>query len=155
MGEAAAILPDKLFFKIGEVAHITGVKPYVLRYWETEFPRIRPQKTRSQQRLYRRKDVETILLVKKLLWDERFTIEGARRRLKEVAGADAVEEELRSPRGDKRVAELEVVLKAAVQRADAADGRARESQKRLESLERIVVECRKDLQALLSFVDSP
>lgn len=75
-------LPDKLYFKIGEVAKLVGVKPYVLRYWETEFPAIRPGKTRSKHRLYRRRDVEALLEIKRLLHNERFTIEGAKRRLK-------------------------------------------------------------------------
>jgi len=75
-------LPDKLYFKIGEVAKIVGVKPYVLRYWETEFPLIRPGKTRSRHRLYRRRDVEALLEIKRLLHNERYTIEGAKRRLR-------------------------------------------------------------------------
>jgi DNA-binding transcriptional MerR regulator len=75
-------LPDKLYFKIGEVAKIVGVKPYVLRYWETEFPLIRPGKTRSRHRLYRRRDVEALLEIRRLLHNERYTIEGAKRRLK-------------------------------------------------------------------------
>jgi DNA-binding transcriptional MerR regulator len=82
-------LPDKLYFKIGEVAKIVGVKPYVLRYWETEFPIIRPGKTRSKHRLYRRRDVEALLEIKRLLHNERFTIEGAKRRLKTSTKAAA------------------------------------------------------------------
>ena len=77
-------LPDKLYFKIGEVADIVGVKPYVLRYWESEFSVIKPAKTRSKHRLYRRKDVETLLQIKRLLHEQRFTIEGARKRLKSL-----------------------------------------------------------------------
>ncbi len=73
---------DKLYFKIGEVAKIVGVKPYVLRYWETEFSFLKPGKTKSKHRLYRRKDVETLMRIKQLLHNERFTIEGARRQLK-------------------------------------------------------------------------
>ncbi len=92
---AMAELPDKLYFKIGEVAKIVGVKPYVLRYWETEFPSIRPGKTRSKHRLYRKRDVETLLEIRRLLHDERYTIEGAKRRLREgragEAGDDVVE----------------------------------------------------------------
>ena len=80
-----AELPDKLYFKIGEVAKLVGVKPYVLRYWETEFTIVRPGKTRSKHRLYRRKDVETLLEIRRLLYAERYTIEGAKRRLREVA----------------------------------------------------------------------
>lgn len=75
-------LPDKLYFKIGEVASIVGVKPYVLRYWESEFSILRPVKTGSKHRLYRRRDVETLLQIKRLLHHERFTIEGARKKLK-------------------------------------------------------------------------
>jgi DNA-binding transcriptional MerR regulator len=77
-------IPDKPYFKIGEAARICGLKPYVLRYWETEFKSLRPQKTSSQQRLYRRKDVEHLLRIRQLLHDERFTIEGARARLREL-----------------------------------------------------------------------
>jgi DNA-binding transcriptional MerR regulator len=76
-------LPDKLYFKIGEVAKLVGVKPYVLRYWETEFSIVRPGKTRAKHRLYRRKDVETLLEIRRLLYTERYTIEGAKRRLRE------------------------------------------------------------------------
>ena len=80
---------DKLYFKIGEVSRLVGVKPYVLRYWESEFSVIKPGKTRSQHRLYRRKDVETLLRVKELLHEKRFTIEGARRQLKLDTAGDA------------------------------------------------------------------
>jgi DNA-binding transcriptional MerR regulator len=82
----ATDIPDKQYFKIGEVAEIAGVEPYVLRYWETEFKSIRPEKTRSNQRLYRRRDVETVLTIKHLLYDEGFRIDGAKRRLRELAG---------------------------------------------------------------------
>jgi DNA-binding transcriptional MerR regulator len=77
-------IPDKPFFKIGEAARLCAVKPYVLRYWETEFHSIRPQKTRSQQRLYRRKDIELLLTIRDLLYGQRFTIQGARARLREL-----------------------------------------------------------------------
>ena len=74
-------IPDKLYFKIGEVAELTGVEPYILRYWETEFGTLRPAKSRSGQRLYRRHDVLAVLRIKDLLYRQRFTIAGARRRL--------------------------------------------------------------------------
>jgi len=77
-------IPDKLYFKIGEVAEITGVKPYVLRYWESEFKMVNPSKSRSRQRLYRKSDVELIFRIKELLYEERYTINGARKRLKEL-----------------------------------------------------------------------
>lgn len=77
-------IPDKPFFKIGDAARLCAVKPYVLRYWETEFHSIRPQKTRSRQRLYRRKDIELLLTIRDLLYVQRFTIQGARTRLREL-----------------------------------------------------------------------
>lgn len=82
-------LPEKLYFKIGEVADLVGVKPYVLRYWESEFSIVRPAKSKSKHRLYRRTDVEALLEIRRLLHDERFTIEGARRHLKGLAQARA------------------------------------------------------------------
>ena len=78
-------LPDKLFFKIGEVAQIVGVRPHVLRYWETEFAALRPMKTRGAHRVYRRRDVELAVLVKRLLHEEGLTIAGAKKRLRELA----------------------------------------------------------------------
>jgi DNA-binding transcriptional MerR regulator len=80
----ASGIPDKPYFKIGEAARLCAVKPYVLRYWETEFKSLRPQKTKSQQRLYRKKDLELLLRIRHLLYDERYTIEGARGRLREL-----------------------------------------------------------------------
>jgi DNA-binding transcriptional MerR regulator len=77
--DSGAGLPDKIYFKIGEVAEIVGVEPYVLRYWETEFPVLKPSKSRSQQRLYRKRDVETLLKIKKLLYEEMYTIAGAKK----------------------------------------------------------------------------
>ena len=77
-------LPNKLYFRIGEVAKIVGVKPYVLRYWETEFAVLKPGKTPSRHRLYRRRDVETLLEIKRLLYEEGFTIAGAKKKLKEL-----------------------------------------------------------------------
>ena len=77
-------IPDKLYFRIGEVSDLVGVKPYVLRYWESEFQDIHPTKSKSGQRLYRRRDVEVLMAIKTLLYEERFTINGARKRLKEV-----------------------------------------------------------------------
>lgn len=75
---------EKLYYRIGEVSRITQIKPYVLRYWESEFSLMSPAKSRSKQRLYRKRDIETILLIKKLLYDERFTIAGAKKRLREL-----------------------------------------------------------------------
>jgi DNA-binding transcriptional MerR regulator len=74
-------IPDKIFFKIGEVSKITGIKPYVLRYWESEFSIIRPKKNRVGQRVYTKKELERILEIKKLLYDERYSIAGAKKKI--------------------------------------------------------------------------
>jgi len=76
-------IPDKLYFKIGEVSDLLGVETYVLRYWETEFTALSPKKSGTGHRLYRRKDVELLLRIKHLLYDKKFTIEGARQKLHE------------------------------------------------------------------------
>ena len=78
-----AVIPDKLYFKIGEVCKITGVEPYILRYWESEFKLVKPYRTKSNQRLYRKKDVESILKIKKMLYEDKFTIAGAKLKLKD------------------------------------------------------------------------
>jgi len=83
-------IPDRLYFRIGDVAEIIGVKPYVLRYWETEFAVVSPQKSTTGQRVYRRVDVENLLLIKHLLYEQRFSIEGARRRLRELRKEERV-----------------------------------------------------------------
>jgi DNA-binding transcriptional MerR regulator len=85
--DLSVLKSGKLYYRIGEVSQITGVKPYVLRYWESEFRLMAPQKSRSKQRLYRQKDIETILHIKRLLYEERYTIAGARQRLRELGAA--------------------------------------------------------------------
>ena len=86
-----ASVTEKRYYRIGEVSRITGVKPYVLRYWESEFRWMAPQKSRSKQRLYRRRDIDMILLIKKLLYEQRFTIAGARKKLRELGVSNALE----------------------------------------------------------------
>lgn len=115
-------IPDKLYFRIGDVAELLGVKPYVLRYWETEFSIIAPEKGKTGQRVYTKADVETVMLIKHLLYTERYSIEGARKRLKElkregklvdqrVEAVDAVSEdrreEIRTQGLHQAVSELE------------------------------------------------
>jgi DNA-binding transcriptional MerR regulator len=77
----AVAIPDKLYFRIGEVSELTDTKTYVLRFWETEFPTLKPVKSRSGHRLYRREDVQTVFEIKRLLYEKGFTIEGARKQL--------------------------------------------------------------------------
>ena len=81
IGEHRPEIPDKLYFRIGEVSRLAGIKPYVLRFWETEFSSLGPKKSGKGHRLYRRKDVELVLEIKRLLYDKRYTIEGARKYL--------------------------------------------------------------------------
>ncbi len=119
MPAAGPELPDRLYFKIGEVAKLVGVKPYVLRYWETEFSMIRPGKTRSKHRLYRRRDVETLIEIKRLLHTERYTIEGAKKHLKSGAKPAATpappqREQMSLPLGERTYREALMRLKQEV-----------------------------------------
>lgn len=81
-------IPDKSYFRIGEVSRLLGVQSYVIRYWETEFKTVKPIRTRSDQRLYRHKDVEELLMIRKLLYEENFTINGARKQLHKLRGEE-------------------------------------------------------------------
>ncbi len=87
-GHTESGVPAKNLFRIGEVCRLTSTKPFVLRYWETEFPTLQPVKSPKGHRLYRREDIETVFLIKRLLYDEGFTIAGARRHLAEQAGSN-------------------------------------------------------------------
>jgi DNA-binding transcriptional MerR regulator len=85
------VIPNKLYFRIGEVAKLAGIKPYVLRFWESEFTGLGPKKSGTGHRLYRRKDVELVLEIKRLLYEKRFTIEGARKMLEAKPKRSAAE----------------------------------------------------------------
>lgn len=96
-------IPEKLFFKIGEVCELAGVQAHVLRYWETEFPMLAPQKNRAGQRTYRRRDVEMALRIKELLYDEQYTIAGAKKRLAdELRGVSREKSATISPKAPTR-----------------------------------------------------
>jgi DNA-binding transcriptional MerR regulator len=101
-GGAEGSAPDKRYYRIGEVSRITGIKPYVLRYWESEFRWMAPQKSKSKQRLYRKRDIDMILLIKKLLYEQRFTIAGARKKLRNMGVGRALEEGTLSVETDHR-----------------------------------------------------
>jgi DNA-binding transcriptional MerR regulator len=120
-------IPDKLYFRIGEVARLCSVAPYVLRFWETEFTQLKPNKSGTGQRLYRRRDVEMALRVKRLLYDEGYTIAGARQ---------AIQAESRSKRAGQP--ELPLPQQQTAQRAEA----------RLHKV-------RKELREILSIVSTP
>ena len=106
-------LPDKIYFKIGEVSEIVGVEAYVLRYWETEFDLLKPSKAPSRHRLYKKKDVELLLEIKRLLYSEGFTIEGARKRLKEMRKEE--KDQLKLPLADQKYRNALVKLKKEIQ----------------------------------------
>jgi DNA-binding transcriptional MerR regulator len=97
MSQSGAAIPQKLFFKIGEVCELAGVQAHVLRYWETEFPMLTPQKNRAGQRTYRRRDVEMALRIKELLYDEQYTIAGAKKKLASEIRASGRETSPSSP----------------------------------------------------------
>ena len=85
-GQSESAIPAKNLFRIGEVSRLTSTKPFVLRFWETEFPMLQPVKSPKGHRLYRRQDIETVFVIKRLLYDEGFTIAGARRHLRDQPG---------------------------------------------------------------------
>jgi len=109
-------LPDKLYFRIGEVAEIVGVEPHVLRYWETEFRSIRPEKSRKGQRVYSRRDVDTLLKVKELLYGHRYTIAGAKRKLR-GGGVEPIDESDPTLREVKRLREMLTTIRQELARA--------------------------------------
>ena len=90
------IIPEKAYFRIGEVSKILNVEPYVIRYWETEFKTVKPVRTKTAQRLYRKKDVEELLTIRNLLYRERFTINGAKKQLLKIRGGQEEPPEARS-----------------------------------------------------------
>lgn len=99
-------IPDKLYFRIGDVARLAGIKPYVLRFWETEFPSLGPKKSGTGHRLYRRKDVEQVFEIKRLLYEKRFTIEGARKFLETRGKAEPGRSAAKSSRRKKAQGDL-------------------------------------------------
>ena len=126
-------IPNKLFFKIGEVCEITDTQPYVLRYWESEFPALAPAKNSSGQRIYRRKDIETVLRIKQLLYEEGFTIAGAKKRLETELGGRGT-----TPSAMASLPETEVTNVAA----PAAD-----------DLRALLGEVREELRGMLTLLD--
>lgn len=119
-------VPDKLYYRIGEVEAITEIPAYVLRYWESEFKLLRPKKNPAGQRLYRKNDLELVLRIKSLLYDERLTLEGARKRLRnESRGASQMDLGLRGASLEEAFRRLRTRLQALRQRLAAGrPGRA-------------------------------
>lgn len=154
MGRSAVAIPEKLFFKIGEVCELAGVQAHVLRYWESEFAMLAPQKNRAGQRVYRKRDVEIALRIKELLYEDQYTIAGAKKRLandlraggkikivSSEGGADDAEESFSHAAAPERTAKL-----GAAQIVGA--GRSAEERK---SLRKVASE----LRELLALLDAP
>jgi DNA-binding transcriptional MerR regulator len=132
-------IPNKLFFKIGEVCEITDTQPYVLRYWESEFQALAPAKNSSGQRIYRRKDIETVLRIKQLLYEEGFTIAGAKKRLEvELGGRGA------TPQAMASLPETEV---ASVAPNDDSVG------EQVKMLRELLLEVRRELRGMLTVLE--
>jgi DNA-binding transcriptional MerR regulator len=132
-------IPNKLFFKIGEVCEITDTQPYVLRYWESEFQALAPAKNSSGQRIYRRKDIETVLRIKQLLYEEGFTIAGAKKRLEqELSGRGA------TPQAMASLPETEV---ANVEEDEP------ETSAKVDELKAILLEVRNELRGMLNVLE--
>jgi DNA-binding transcriptional MerR regulator len=135
-------IPEKLFFKIGEVCELVDVQPHVLRYWESEFPMLAPQKNKAGQRVYRRKDVEIVVRIRELLYDEKFTIAGAKRKLaSELRGGPGARLKVVTP-------ELEADLNGGESKADPGNPSVSPQARR--SLKRI----RRELEALLTILEA-
>ena len=104
----------KLYYSISEVSALTLLKPYVLRYWESEFPSLRPSKNRTGKRIYRSSDVEHILIIKKLLYENKFTIEGARKQLQFGQESEEFEEEAKNDKQKTLLEEIKISLKEII-----------------------------------------
>ncbi|NLD28407.1 MAG: MerR family regulatory protein [bacterium ADurb.Bin270] len=139
-------IPNKLYFRIGEVSKLLNVEPYVLRYWESEFTEIKPSKSKSGQRLYKRRDVEMLVKIKELLYDERYTINGARKRLKETPRIETKEQAPERVDGEPR--QLEVFSSSGSEGAEQEAATSKLNPAHGKTLKKI----RKDLELLLGIV---
>jgi DNA-binding transcriptional MerR regulator len=131
-------IPNKLFFKIGEVCEITDTQPYVLRYWESEFQALAPAKNSSGQRIYRRKDIETVLRIKQLLYEEGFTIAGAKKRLEQELSGRGTTPQAMASLPDTEVANVEP---------------DEPSDERVDELKTILLEVRNELRGMLTLLE--
>ncbi len=146
MSPSSVPIPEKLFFKIGEVCELAGVQAHVLRYWESEFPMLAPQKNRAGQRVYRKRDVEMALRIKELLYEDQYTIAGAKKRLaNELRGGAKPKQAAIEQEHD----ELQnVVEEALAKRSDLTQSPGTRTAAEREALRRIAAELR-ELLALL------
>lgn len=152
MGRLAVVIPEKLFFKIGEVCELAGVQAHVLRYWESEFTMLAPQKNRAGQRVYRKRDVEIALRIKELLYEDQYTIAGAKKRLANDLRAGGKLKIVSSEDGadDSGDDTFQAAAVGEVSSPNApATGRASEEQRK--SLRGVA----KELRELLALLDAP
>jgi len=141
----AIAIPEKQYFKIGEVSEILDVEPYVLRYWESEFKILKPTRTRARQRLYHKKDLELLLEIKHLLYDEKFTIAGAKKRLQEMKKQSAMEKKAKKTGKVSRAKEEAPVIEVKNENTPAS---ANPSDYR-----DILLEIKKDLKELRAILE--
>lgn len=157
MAQPAIVIPEKIYFKIGEVCELVGVQAHVLRYWETEFPMLSPQKNRSGQRSYRRRDVEMAFRIKQLLYDEMFTIAGAKKklqaemrgeapRLKVVHPEPRGEDDYSTANGGPGLFDEDLVLDDAESTPSSSDEMSPERKEALRSLASQLLELREMLK---------
>jgi DNA-binding transcriptional MerR regulator len=148
MGRLAVAIPEKLFFKIGEVCELAGVQAHVLRYWETEFTMLAPQKNRAGQRVYRKRDVEIALRIKELLYEDQYTIAGAKKRLANDLRAGGKLKIVSSEGGDEEFAgEAESEGTTSMNNANAG-ARTDADRKAIRGISR-------ELREILALLDSP
>jgi DNA-binding transcriptional MerR regulator len=150
MGRPAVAIPEKLFFKIGEVCELAGVQAHVLRYWESEFPMLAPQKNRAGQRVYRKRDVEIALRIKELLYEDQYTIAGAKKRLANDMRAGG---KLRVVSSEDGVADAEgnASLTAQEARSTISPSNSKRTAEDRKSLRKVATE----LREILAMLDVP
>lgn len=166
VNRATVAIPEKLFFKIGEVCELSGVQAHVLRYWESEFPMLAPQKNRAGQRTYRKRDVEMALRIKELLYDDQYTIAGAKKKLAlELRGASklkVVTPEMTGPRETLSSAHTQPILQrenlsssfsaeaaaSSSHEAPSSDGRASLTGSQRDAVRRLAIQLRDLLETL-------
>ncbi len=136
-------IPEKQYFKIGEVSEILDVEPYVLRYWESEFKILKPTRTRARQRLYHKRDLELLMEIKHLLYDEKFTIAGAKKRLQEMRKQQSAEKRGKKP----------TKMKAPSVAVEANPDRANELLSEDSDYKEILMEIKKELKELRAILE--
>jgi DNA-binding transcriptional MerR regulator len=138
-------IPEKQYFKIGEVSEILDVEPYVLRYWESEFKILKPTRTRARQRLYHKKDLELLVEIKHLLYDEKFTIAGAKKRLQDMKRQVSAERKAKKPTKALKAKEESELLEAKAENALSSDNQS--------GYREILLEIKKELKELRSILE--